>query len=233
MIIYEGPSEIDGAPIVVLATGIEGKSANAKTGAMIQTWILRSDIAPTDAARTGADASICGQCPHRHYLGGACYVVVHNAPRSTWAAHKRGRHEPFDAAAFTGRIVRLGAYGDPAAVPAHVWETVLQHAAGWTGYTHQWRTPQGAAVRRWCMASVDSSVEYTLARAAGWRTFRVRRRGQPIRRGEFVCPASEEAGKQRTCETCQACDGAGERPGRASPVINVHGSLKGRLRVLA
>ena len=42
-IIYEGPSQIDGAPIVAIATL---KSRNRKNGAMIQTWILRAYMHP-------------------------------------------------------------------------------------------------------------------------------------------------------------------------------------------
>ena len=64
-IAYEGPSEIDGAPIVVIVNKIDG-SKNAKTGALVQTFIIRSDIAPTDALKTGADYSICG--PYLRFL---------------------------------------------------------------------------------------------------------------------------------------------------------------------
>jgi hypothetical protein len=39
-IIYKGPSRIDGAPIVVLATY---SNRNTKTGAVVQTYILRDD----------------------------------------------------------------------------------------------------------------------------------------------------------------------------------------------
>jgi hypothetical protein len=61
-IIYKGPSRIDGAPIVVLATY---SNRNSKTGAVVQTYILREDINPLEASKTGADASICGTCPLR------------------------------------------------------------------------------------------------------------------------------------------------------------------------
>ena len=64
-ILYEGPSALDGAPIVVIVTGLARKSTNAKTGALLQTWILRSDMHPIDAVRSGADSSICGDCRHR------------------------------------------------------------------------------------------------------------------------------------------------------------------------
>ena len=65
VILYEGPSLIDGAPIVVIATGLKKPSKNAKTADMVQTWILRKDIHPKYAVRSGDDVSICGQCPHR------------------------------------------------------------------------------------------------------------------------------------------------------------------------
>ena len=46
-IIYEGASLLDGKPIVAIA--LTGKSTNTKTGAMIQTFIIRSDIDPLTA----------------------------------------------------------------------------------------------------------------------------------------------------------------------------------------
>ncbi len=102
IILYRGPSMIDGAPIVCIATGIEGKaSRNSKTGAMVQTWILREDIAPHKAIHTGADVSICGDCEHRGTLtanihgktrnvGRSCYVTVFQAPLVVWKAYHRG-----------------------------------------------------------------------------------------------------------------------------------------------
>ena len=61
-VFYRGKSPIDGAPIVAIAT-LESK--NGKTGDMVQTWILREDISPLMAIKTGADRSICGNCVHR------------------------------------------------------------------------------------------------------------------------------------------------------------------------
>src|ERR1700679_2678682 len=81
IVIYRGPSQLDGKPIVCLATT---NSKNVKTGSMLQTWILRADRLPYIIANSGQDGSICGKCPRRHSLGGDCYVLVHNAPTSTW-----------------------------------------------------------------------------------------------------------------------------------------------------
>jgi hypothetical protein len=74
-------------------------------------------------------------------------------------------------ALFAGRGIRLGAYGDPAAVPARIWEAATARAAFWTGYTHQWRICD-PIFARWCMASCETKVEREEARALGYRTFR-------------------------------------------------------------
>ena len=48
-----------------------------------------------------------------------------------------------------------------------------------------------------------------------------------FRSGEFVCPASAEAGKRLTCAQCRACNGA-KRGGRnVSPAIIWHGPDNG------
>ena len=61
-VIYNGPSMLDGKPIIVV--GII-TSNNAKTGNMLQTHIIRSDINPVTASKTGGDYSICGDCVHK------------------------------------------------------------------------------------------------------------------------------------------------------------------------
>lgn len=220
-VLYRGPSMLDGAPIVVILTGLANASRNAKTGDMLQTWIMRADVHPL-AALKGADASICGACPHRPASGGACYVQVGRAPSNIWKAFAADRYAYGEGVQLgAGRMVRLGSYGDPAAVPAAVWEALTRHASGWTGYTHQWRT--APHLKPLCMASVDSEAEAMEARAQGWRTFRVRGAAEPVAaRLEFVCPASEEAGRKTDCATCRACMGTAGKA-KASPVIIAHG----------
>jgi hypothetical protein len=68
-VIWEGPSPVDGAPLVAIVTGVSSQdlSGNVKTGAMLQTWILRRDISPRAAVDSGADISICGKCKHRGF----------------------------------------------------------------------------------------------------------------------------------------------------------------------
>lgn len=86
VVLYEGPSVLDNSPIVVIATL---NTSNVKTGNMVQTWILRADMNPLDASKQGLDHAICGRCPHRRNLGGACYVTLHQAPRAIYEAYKR------------------------------------------------------------------------------------------------------------------------------------------------
>ena len=215
-IAYEGPSLIDGSPIVVIVNKLDG-SDNAKTGAIVQSFIIRSDVAPTDALKTGADVSICGQCPHRPILArdngqAPCYVNVGRSVRSVYEAYKRGRYTKADAAtiarALAGKIVRLGTYGDPAAAPVTMWAQITRYAAGRRGYTHQWDRPDfdAAAWAPLVMASADNVDEAARANLLGMRVFRVSL-GVDAQAGEAMCPASAEAGRRATCAKCTLCAG--------------------------
>ena len=239
VILYQGPSLIDGAPIVVIANRIVSDSDNVKTGAMVQTFIIRQDMRPLDAARLGYDFSVCGHCPHRPSNAGSCYVNIGRSVESVYGAYQRGRyavpHVDYDTdilpELFADSVFRLGSYGDPAAAPFRVWQHATSRVKARNGYTHQWREfPAFAAL---CMASVDSEAQATEARANGWRTFRVRAASAPIMSGaEVVCPASEEAGKRTTCSDCRACGGTSAKA-RASIVIMAHGTTKARFAAAA
>lgn len=239
VILYQGPSLIDGAPIVVIANRIVSDSDNVKTGAMVQTFILRQDMRPLDAARLGYDYSICGHCPHRPSNAGSCYVNIGRSVESVYGAFMRGRyavpHVDYDVALlpelFADSVFRLGSYGDPAAAPYRIWAHATALVRARNGYTHQWREfPAFAAL---CMASVDSEAQAVEARSSGWRTFRVRAASAPIMTGaEVVCPASEEAGKRTTCSDCRACGGTSAKA-RASIVIVAHGTTKARFAAAA
>lgn len=228
-ILYRGPSLIDGAPIVCILTGVNRGSKNSKTGDLLQTWIIREDMHPVDAIRSGADSSICGDCPHRGNAGKerSCYVLVHNAPAQVFKAFGRGSYGEFDdaaAALVKGRGIRFGSYGDPAAVPVSVWQRLAGLASFWTGYTHQWANSVGKALRPYCMASVDSEAEHAQAIRLGWRTFRVALPGDRQKlAGEAVCPASKESAAGLSCAECKACGGANGR--RGTIVIAAHGGM--------
>jgi hypothetical protein len=234
--VYVGPSRIDGQDIVVIVTGLRG-SKNDKTGSMVQSYILRADRDPLEALRTGTDSTVCGGCPLRpqwsdgtRYGAKACYVNVGQAPLALWRAWKRGTIPIVttgDLAELTrGRMVRLGSYGDPAAVPPVIWYAYTRYAAGWTGYTHQSRSPKLRDVLTWCQVSADSEADAVEARRAGVGSFRVLRDGDAPLPFETVCPASEEAGKVTTCADCRMCSGMNG----ASVVISAHGIGKGHIQ---
>jgi hypothetical protein len=213
-VIYEGPSAIDGAPIVVIATGFDAKTRNAKTGDMIQTWIIRADVSPVEAIRQKLDSSVCGDCLHRSNPETGkrtCYVKVWQAPRSIYEAYKRGIYPRISIAELAHkcaqRMIRFGSYGDPYAAPFWLWEAMASAAKGWTGYTHQWRK-LGKDWQRLLMASADSLADMESAHSAGWRTFRVSAKaGEAIKGREVTCPASKEMGARTDCASCRACMG--------------------------
>ena len=215
-IAYEGPSIIDGKPIVVIINKLDG-SKNAKTGAIVQSFIIRSDVDPVKALQTGADASVCGQCEHRPVLakqtGAApCYLQVAKSVLAVYGAYLRGRYVRADAAtiaaALAGKIVRIGTYGDPAAAPVQMWNQITRYAAGRRGYTHQWDRPD-FDVDAWAplvMASADTIDQAAKANLLGMRVFRVIQ-GVDVQAGEAICPASAEAGRKSTCAKCTLCAG--------------------------
>jgi hypothetical protein len=235
VVLWEGPSSWDGSPIVVLATGLVAPSQNRKTGAMVQVFIVRSDVSPMDALRDGSDDAICGACPLRGQfvdgkrVGRACYVNVGQSVSSVWAAYARGSYPRVSLAEgralLAGRKVRLGAYGDPAMVPFDVFDALTSDVSMWTGYTHQWRTCD-QRFSGLLMASADGTSDYREARAAGWRSFVVVGASAALPTGTVECLATREAGPQRQCADCGLCAGSrrGSVSGAVSVAIRAHGA---------
>ena len=228
-VIYRGPSLIDGNPIVAIA--IVRKSKNVKTGNMVQVYILADNgLSPLESARRGYDYSICGDCKHRRYnKKGSCYVNLSQGPNNIMKGLLRGIY-PHDLEsakiACKDRIIRIGAYGDGAAIPLYVWQELLEFAAGHTGYTHQWQNDEKREYMKFLMASVDNNAEWIQAQHKGFRTFRVRNESESLNKGEFICPASKEKNITH-CVSCQACNG-GVNSNKGNPAIIVHGVLKKR-----
>ncbi|WP_051102302.1 hypothetical protein [Methylovulum miyakonense] len=209
---------LDGKPIFMVLTGTEQPSRNSKTGPMLQTWILRSDVNPLDAMRFNEDVSICGNCPLRgsEGKGRSCYVTVARAPYQIYKS--KPNLKKIKKHIFKNRAVRLGAYGDPAAIPTEVIADIRKRAIMTTGYTHQWRTCD-QDLKQFMMASCDSEQDREEAKALGWATLRVKKADDSKLPGEVTCPASEEAGKKMTCYNCGLCRGGDT----SDVVINVHG----------
>lgn len=220
-IIYRGPSLIDGQPIVVVATY---SNRNRKTGTMVQTYILVDGMKPTDASKCGADFSICGNCPHRgiatddptkkQAIKRSCYVVLGQGPTIIHKSVERGvyptvqGHEAI-AAIGRGRMVRLGTYGDPAAVPSYIWESLISEAIGHTAYSHQADCATADTRPDMYMTSADNADQAKAAWSRGERTFRVvSSRDDLVKGKEILCPASKEAGQRVSCVDCKLCVGS-------------------------
>jgi hypothetical protein len=215
-IIYKGPSLLDGKPIVVIATF---SKRNTKTGEVVQTYILVDGINPLEASKTGADFSICGDCAMRGEVttdptrkqakNRRCYVNLGQGVLIVYKSFLRGVYPMADNTAARksigrGRFVRVGTYGDPAAVPPAVWEELLSEADTFTAYSHQsgWR-PDIA------MQSADNHAQAVIHWKAGRRTFRViADLGQLDKQNEALCPASKEAGRRVQCTACKLCKGS-------------------------
>jgi hypothetical protein len=229
-IIWQGPSVLDGAPVVAIATGLtlarrhSKRGVNAKTGAMAQVYIIRSDVSPVEARQQGLDGAICGDCKHK---SGSCYVRLEQGPLIVYKSFLAGKYpvlSALDAAEqLRGLNVRLGSYGDIAAIPAHILHSLMRFTANNTGYTHQWKRNDMEHLKVFTMASCDTLEEHLEATRKGWRTFLVVPKGSTqIPAKTFLCPASEEAGKKLTCDQCLACNGSRDNRS-ASVYIPVHG----------
>jgi len=233
-IIYEGPSLIDGGPIVVV--GIVSKR-NRKTGDMLQTYIQRADINPVEASRLGLDASQCGACPLRGIANlekktgqadkRACYVLLGQGPTGVYKTYKAGKYRHAvghaDIAALgAARMVRIGTYGDGAAVPAYVWDSLLSEAVGHTAYTHQSGNCATSFDGSLYMVSADNEQAARAAWSQGYRTFRVIASVDEMASEEILCPASAEAGRRTQCASCKLCGGASVKA--KSIAIVAHGA---------
>lgn len=243
-VIYNGPSLLDGQPIIVVAIVT---SSNRKTGNLLQTHVLRADMDPMKASKTGADYSICGECTHRGKpsedpakktaQGRTCYVNLGQGPNQVFKAYTAGKYPtattPEQIAAIgKGRMVRLGAYGDPAAVPAAIWHALLQHSTGHTGYTHQHKhQPDYSRM----MYSADTAAEAAAAHRKGYRTFRVipvqdysSKGTAALLNNEILCPASKENDKGVTCSQCKLCTGSSSA-GKSIAIV-AHGTARNKFK---
>lgn len=220
-LLWEGISQLDNTSYVrcFLTGRNKSGSKNSKTGNVLQTYILLRDIPPVEGAKTGADFGVCGDCKHRSPR--TCYVNLGQAPYQIFnTAHTVPTETPTEIG--RGRSIRLGAYGDPAAVPYEFWYEFLKDADDWLGYTHQWRTCD-PRFKRYCMASVDSKQELDEAHDLGWRCFYVGQTMADRPARTALCPASKEAGKILQCADCMACSGLSGKHRIGDIFIPAHG----------
>lgn len=220
-VVYDGKSVLNGEPIVAIVTL---NTANEKTGNMAQLWILRSDMSPVEAVQQKADDAICGRCPHRHNQGGACYVQPFQAPYAVYKAFKNGVYGAMSEESkdyFFGRFVRLGAYGDPAAIPANILIDFVKHFKGYTGYTHQARHPNfDNNIATICMISCETEKEAQQQQKQGRKTFRIKTEKMVKMENEITCLSDANG---LTCLECGLCNAQS-----VNVVIDIHGTRKKR-----
>jgi hypothetical protein len=202
-------------------------STNRKTGDMLQTYIMRSDIDPLTANKYGEDYSICGNCALRgtptldptkkQAEDRPCYVVLGQGPTVVWNGLQRGIYPDYTnrqqrRALGRGRMVRIGTYGDGAAAPRFVWDDLLFEAEGHNAYSHNGGDP------RIYMQSADTLPQAQAAWSSGFRTFRVVHDTSHLQPNEILCPSSR--GVQ--CVDCRLCGGTQVKA--KSIAIVVHGN---------
>jgi hypothetical protein len=167
---------IDGGPILVIATGLEDGGSNSKTGPMVQIYIIRADQNPLRASQVGDDVSICGSCVHRGIViidpktgkrknvKRSCYVTLMHGPRVVWDAYQRGVYQEVSLTKarklLARKRCRIGAYGDPGAVPIKDWKTALAQVDELTGYTHLWREYPELAASAWPPATTRPNAPW-------------------------------------------------------------------------
>lgn len=249
LVLYEGPSRFDNLyNIAVVATGLPGReSKNAKTGKMVQIWIIPTDGGILPGLRNGTDHAVCGECPLRPITARArrraerlaaqvrkpkpvpiCYVNQGRAPSGVSRAYHAGSYTPtspeLESRYLSGQRLRFGAWGDPAAAPSSLWHRLASlPGVRWTGYTHGHLLAPSLVsdLRSLVMLSADSAAIARDYQAQGWRTFRVRSASDPLLPGEIACPASAEAGARIQCDRCLLCDGAARLDIRRLPSIAI------------
>ena len=239
-ILYHGPAA---APYRGTVTAVLFRSLdNPKTGPTLAIAILPGTGMTAVSDRTqGEDGACCGACPFRSVAGGGnggCYVSsvalmgYTAAARSAWQADAHGFPSAWPMRHGRPLPLRLGAYGDPAALPAHVIRSVRAHAGAsgahvW-GYTHGWaKRPDLADM---CMASVESSAGQARAVAKGWRVYRIVRDASELATtGLQECESSTGL----ACVDCRKCAGTGAAADNGRAII-VHGpSAKRAASVIA
>jgi hypothetical protein len=147
VIVYDGPSTINGEAIVVVLTSLRGTSANDKTSGgplpLAQTYIIPRAMVPAagtsqadasrawfDALGAGCDGAVCGACPLRPSTVAAlraagleapdpCYVL--NGPGDVAAAVGRGAYPVATLAEAASYVRRQLAAGKIAGVRGGSW----------------------------------------------------------------------------------------------------------------
>ena len=234
VILYEGPSIFDGSPIVQIATGLRKPTLNRKVRNAIQVWTIPSTEHPLDAIRRDSAYAVCRDCA----ISDLCYVN-----RATlgviYGAYQRGAYPKVPVHRIPEllppfMVWRLGAYGNPSAVPyPKVMGKLAKLGVQWLSYEHAWShvTQSHRAVS---MASCETLDQAIGAASRGWRSYTVVPLGETkkaikvLKRAgvkAIACPYDASNPATITCDVCRLCDGKhGPDDKRPSIVAEVHES---------
>ena len=227
VVLYSGKSKIANQRVVSILTF---HSENGKTGDMGQVWILPLEISPTDAIKQNNNSGACGNCALHGWfdpsvgkvVNRVCYVNVGQAPNGIWKAYQRGNYPVYQPRLHNhlirGREIRLGAYGDPAALPIPLLRKIVGLASMHTGYSHQcYSIPRQRAdkIAQWCMVSCENEAQHNECLRRGWRAFTVVRPDQKRPANSIECP---HYSRGIQCIDCKLCDGC-EKPKKSIYVI--------------
>jgi hypothetical protein len=200
------------------------ETSNAKTGDMIQIWIMDRNLHPVESIRSGKDATLqCAGCPLAS--GSGCYVSPLPL-MAIWRKFTRNEYphlnlfSPEWATFWAGKSVRFGAYGNPSLLPLCVVESIATSARRHTGYFHNWQelsSEEAKAYGRFFMASCEP-WNVAKANALGLRTFTVLPAGAAVPEGSLECLADS---KGLTCAECGLCDGTERSAKRSVPLPSV------------
>jgi len=209
VIIWRGASLIDGTEIVAVVTNLAIPSENRKTGDMAQVYIFPVGTRPVEAIATGADVSVCGDCPLKPSVAKSnglrpCYVNAGWLGKTWDSIPNLPYVEPERVSRYLAAIglgCRDGSWGDPGGVPVSVWQALHKYGGKGTSYSHQWHKAS-PALAEFAMASVQTVAEKNAANAIGYRTYRVTTGA--LESDEIICP---ESTRGISCADCGLCAG--------------------------
>ena len=207
--------------VVAIATGIDHPSKNAKTGELIQIYVL-----PEEELSYRKNDSVCGDWP---LSGKACYVNLIWGVRSVWQGLSKKSLSPWKEIKekLSGKKIRFAAYGEIVLLPIGLIRKIAKISGGTICYTHQWSKPRYQKYKNFCMASVENLEDKKRANELGWKTYRIVSSAQDITYNEILCPADktyfEKTGKKIHCSDCMLCSGTSSRTPKDICII-AHGS---------
>lgn len=236
LVLYKGISLLDNeTPIMIVMSGFTKDSSNTKTGPTVQLYILPVHEKPNDVYRAGG-TSVCGDCKYNG--GNGCYVRWSHLTQ-IWnvARHQSAIPMSLTKEFLRGLRVRVGAAGDPAAVPFKVWQDLLSTCENFTGYTHQWKKLEFQNLKTLFMASVDNTKENNMSLFLGWSSFFVTDTEEEAQKAGVRCLASTDKkdvnGLSMTCSSCMLCNGKSKKQKTITEVLHgasntIHAARKAR-----